>query len=162
MLRIGIGYDLHRIEEGHPLILGGVRIPHDRGFIAHSDGDVLVHAVIDALFGAAGLGNIGQRFPDTDPNLKGADSLELLDRAFRLVRSAGYHVVNLDSVIVAQEPKLNPYVDHMRQRLAEHLCVERSRVSVKPKTNEELGPEGRGEAISAQSVVLLSRAEHGS
>ena len=155
-LRIGIGYDLHRLDEqGTAMILGGVRIPHDRGFIAHSDGDVLVHAIIDAMLGAAGLGNIGQRFPDNDPNLKGADSLVLLERTKRLLQSAGFGVVNIDSVIIAEEPKLTPHVDAMRQRLAEVLGVERGRISIKPKTNEKVGPEGREEAVSARAVVLL-------
>jgi 2-C-methyl-D-erythritol 2,4-cyclodiphosphate synthase len=155
-LRIGIGYDLHRLDgQGTFMILGGVRIPHDRGFVAHSDGDVLVHAIIDAMLGAAGLGNIGQRFPDTDPNLKGANSLVLLERTKRLVHSAGYVVVNIDSVIIAEEPRLTPHVDAMRQRIAETLDIERNRISIKPKTNEKTGAEGRGEAVSAQAVVLL-------
>ena len=155
-LRIGVGYDLHGLVEGEGgLILGGVRIPHEKRFVAHSDGDVLVHAIIDAMLGAAGLGNIGQRFPDTDPNLKGADSMVLLERTKRLIHSAGYTVVNIDSVIVAEQPKLNPHVDAMRQRIAETLVIERGRVSIKPKTNEKVGPEGREEAVSAQAVVLL-------
>ena len=155
-LRIGIGYDLHRLNaEGTHMVLGGVRIPHNRGFIAHSDGDVLVHAIIDAMLGAAGLGNIGQRFPDNDPNLKGADSLVLLERTKRLLQSAGFGVVNIDSVIIAEEPKLTPHVDAMRQCIAETLGIERGRVSIKPTTNETVGAEGRGEAVSAQAVVLM-------
>ena len=155
-LRIGIGYDLHRLDEQGPcMILGGVRIPHPRGFIAHSDGDVLVHAIIDALLGAAGLGNIGQRFPDSDPNLKGADSMVLLERTKRLLQSAGFGVINIDSVIIAEQPKLTPHVEAMRQRIAETLDIERNRISIKPKTNEGVGAEGREEAVSAQSVVLL-------
>ena len=137
------------------MILGGVRIPHNRGFIAHSDGDVLVHAIIDAMLGAAGLGNIGQRFPDTDPNLKGADSMVLLERTKRLLQSAGFVVVNIDSFVIAEEPKLTPYVETMRQRIAETLDIEKNRISIKPKTNEKTGAEGRGEAVSAQAVVLL-------
>ena len=155
-IRIGIGYDLHRLDEqGTCMILGGVRIPHPRGFIAHSDGDVLVHAIIDALLGAAGLGNIGQRFPDSDPNLKGADSMVLLERTKRLLQSAGFGVINIDSVIIAEQPKLTPHVEAMRQRIAETLDIERNRISIKPKTNEGVGAEGREEAVSAQSVVLL-------
>ena len=155
-LRIGIGYDLHRLdEEGTCMILGGVRIPHHRGFIAHSDGDVLVHAIIDAMLGAAGLGNIGQRFPDSDPNLKGADSMVLLERTKRLLQSAGFGVVNIDSVIIAEQPKLTPHVEAMKQRIAETLGIERNRISIKPKTNEGVGAEGREEAVSAQSAVLL-------
>ena len=155
-LRVGIGYDLHRLDEqGTFMILGGVRIPHNRGFVAHSDGDVLAHAIIDAMLGAAGLGNIGQRFPDSDPNLKGADSMVLLERTKRLLQSAGYGVVNIDSVIIAEEPKLTPHVEAMRQKIAETLGIEKNRISIKPKTNEKTGAEGREEAVSAQSVVLL-------
>lgn len=155
MYRIGTGYDLHRLEPGRPLILGGVVIPHDRGLAGHSDADVLAHAITDALLGAAALGNIGQHFPDTDPRFKGADSLDLLRRAKDLTTEAGYVVVNLDSTIVAQRPKLNPYIEAMRKRLSECLGIEAAQVSVKAKTNETVGPEGREEAISAQAVVLL-------
>jgi len=155
-LRVGIGYDLHRLDEqGTYMILGGVRIPHERGFIAHSDGDVLVHAIIDAMLGASGLGNIGQRFPDSDPNLRGADSMVLLERTKRLLHSVGFGIINIDTVIIAEEPKLNPYVEAMRQRIAETLDIEKNRISIKPKTNEKTGAEGRGEAVSAQAVVLL-------
>lgn len=155
MFRIGIGYDLHRLESGRPLILGGVVIPHDKGLVGHSDADVLAHAITDAILGAAALGNIGQHFPDTDPRYKGADSLELLRRAMELTAKAGYAIVNLDSTIVAQRPKLNPHIDAMRTRLSECLGLDTARISVKAKTNEAVGPEGREEAISAQAVVLL-------
>lgn len=157
MTRVGIGYDLHRLEPGRQFMLGGVDIPHDRGFVAHSDGDVLAHAVIDALLGAAGLGNIGQRFPDTDPALKGADSMLLLARTMGFLRDAGWSVVNVDAVVVAERPKLNPHLDAVTRRLAEVMGVDRSLVSVKPKTCEGVNAEGRGEAVSVQAVVLLEK-----
>jgi 2-C-methyl-D-erythritol 2,4-cyclodiphosphate synthase len=157
MNRIGIGYDLHRLEPDRPLILGGVRVPYDKGLVGHSDGDALAHAITDALLGAAALGNIGQHFPDTDPRFKNADSLALLKRVAGLVREAGYTVANVDSNIVAEQPKLNPFLDRMRALIAECLDIETGRVSVKAKTNEGVGPEGRGEAISTQAVVLLQR-----
>lgn len=156
MNRIGTGYDLHRLEEGLPLIIGGVTIPHTKGSVAHSDGDVLAHAITDAILGAAALGNIGQRFPDTDAVYKGADSLELLRQTMNLLEVAGYTLVNVDSTVVAQQPKLNPHVDAIRASLAEVLRLPLDCVSVKPKTNESVGPEGREEAISAQAIVLIS------
>ena len=154
-MRIGIGYDLHRLEEGRPLILGGVTIPHEKGLVGHSDADVLAHAITDALLGAAALGNIGQLFPDTDPAYKGADSITLLQEAWRQVQEAGYQIGNIDCTIIAQRPKLNPHVDAMRDRLANALGIDKSQLSIKPKTNETVGPEGREEAISVQAVVLL-------
>jgi 2-C-methyl-D-erythritol 2,4-cyclodiphosphate synthase len=155
MIRVGLGYDLHALAHGRPLILGGVRIEHAKGLMGHSDADVLAHAIIDALLGAAALGDIGTHFPDTDARFKDADSLMLLQQAVRLVRGAGYRIVNVDSTIIAQSPKLLPYIEGMRQRLAETLEVRKNLVSVKAKTNEHVGPEGREEAISAQAVVLL-------
>jgi len=157
MFRVGIGYDLHRLEEGRPLVLGGVTVPFDKGLAGHSDGDALTHAVIDALLGAAGLGNIGQHFPDNDPRYKGADSLTLLMRVASHLRQTGYTIANIDSNIVAEQPKLNPFLTRMRDRIAECLDLEPGRVSVKAKTNEGVGPEGRGEAIGAQAVVLIER-----
>jgi 2-C-methyl-D-erythritol 2,4-cyclodiphosphate synthase len=157
--RIGTGYDLHLLVEGRPLILGGVRIPFERGLQGHSDADILCHAVTDAILGAAALGDIGAHFPDTDPRFKGADSLDLLARARQLVNSAGYRVVNIDATIVAERPKLREHIDAMRQRLAEALLVRTSAVSVKAKTNEGVGPEGRGEAMSAQAVALLEESD---
>lgn len=154
-MRIGIGYDLHRLEAGRPLILGGVTVPFEKGLAGHSDADALAHAITDALLGAAALGNIGQCFPDTDPKYRGADSLQLLFETMELIRSAGFQVVNVDANIVAQAPKLNSYLDAMRERLASVLGVRPAQVSVKAKTNEGVGPEGRGEAVSAQAVVLL-------
>lgn len=156
-LRIGIGYDIHRLSEGLPLILGGVTIPHGKGFVAHSDGDALSHAITDALFGALALGDIGSHFPDTDPAYKGADSIVLLKKAAAIVRGHGYEIVNIDSNIVAQAPKLRPHIDAMRARLAEALNLSLDVVSVKARTNEHVGPEGREEAISTQAVVLLEQ-----
>jgi len=154
-MRIGQGYDLHRLEEGRPLILGGVTIPHGTGLAGHSDADALAHAITDALLGAAALGDIGTHFPDTDPSHEGADSLVLLRAALQLVQRAGYRVINIDSTIVAQSPKLGPHIPAIRARLAETLEMPLDDISVKAKTNERVGPEGREEAISTQAVVLL-------
>jgi 2-C-methyl-D-erythritol 2,4-cyclodiphosphate synthase len=155
MIRVGLGYDSHRLEEGLPLILGGITIPHTKGFVAHSDGDALVHAIIDAILGAAALGNIGQYFPDTDPKFSGADSLDLLKKTKTLLTQAGYVLVNIDSTIIAQQPKLNPHIDAMRTRLAQVLEVPVNSISVKAKTNELVGPEGREESISTQAIALI-------
>lgn len=159
MFRIGSGYDLHRLVEGRKLILGGIEVPYDRGLDGHSDADVLLHAITDAILGAAGLGNIGQLFPDTDPVHKNADSKTLLQEAVARLRNEGYSVVNVDATIVAQAPKLNPHVADMQATIARVLEVPDDAVSVKPKTNEGVGPEGRGEAISAYASVLISRAD---
>lgn len=155
MIRVGLGYDLHRLEAGRPLLLGGVKIPHEKGLVGHSDADVLAHAITDALLGAAALGNIGQHFPDTDPRYKGADSMVLLRAAYDMVREAGYRIVNIDSNIVAQRPKLNPHLDAIRTSLAGTLDITLHQISVKAKTNELVGPEGREEAISTQAIALL-------
>lgn len=155
MMRIGIGYDLHRLEKGRKLILGGVTIPHEKGLAGHSDADVLCHAITDALLGAAALGDIGAHFPDTDPRYHNADSVELLRSAYGLVQAAGYRIVNLDATLIAERPKLLPHMDAIRERLAEALGIEKSQVSVKAKTNEGTGPEGRQEAISAHAAALL-------
>lgn len=152
---IGIGYDLHRLEEGRPLILGGVTIPHEKGLLGHSDGDALCHAITDALLGALALGDIGSHFPDTDSTYKDADSLDLLLQVHQLVQREGYRIVNVDSVVIAQRPRLRVYIDSMRLRIAEALGMPIERVSVKAKTNESVGPEGREEAISTQAIVLL-------
>jgi 2-C-methyl-D-erythritol 2,4-cyclodiphosphate synthase len=160
MMRVGIGYDLHRLVEGRRLKLGGVIVPHTKGLAGHSDADVLTHAITDALLGAAALGNIGQHFPDTLPAFKNADSLKLLERTAYLVREAGYIIANIDANLIAEQPRLSPYVDAMRQRLADCLEVTVDRISVKAKTNEGVGPEGRGEAISAHAVALLE-TQHG-
>jgi len=155
MMRIGLGYDLHRLVPDRPLILGGVQIPFEKGLAGHSDADALAHAVTDALLGAAALGNIGMHFPDTDPRFKDADSLALLREVAAMVRGAGYAIANIDANVVAQRPKLNPHIQAIRERLAEALDLPVDRVSVKAKTNERVGPEGREEAISAQAVALL-------
>jgi len=156
-MRIGQGYDLHRLEAGRPLILGGVTVPHGCGLAGHSDADVLAHAITDALLGAAAMGNIGQLFPDTDPRYQGADSLELLRAAWRQVQNAGYRIVNIDSTIVAQQPKLNPHIYAIRSSLAACLDIPIEDISVKAKTNEGVGPEGREEAISVHAVALLDQ-----
>lgn len=157
MMRIGIGYDLHQLEPGRPLILGGVHIPHDRGLAGYSDADALCHAITDALLGALALGDIGTHFPDNDPQYQGIDSTKLLAVAAAMVREAGYRVVNVDSVVIAQRPRLRPHADAIRGRLAEVLGIPAEVVSVKAKTNEGVGAEGREEAISTQAVVLLER-----
>ncbi len=154
-IRIGIGYDSHRLVENRPFILGGVHIPHSLGLDGHSDADALLHAITDAILGAARLGNIGTFFPDTDPCFKGADSAVLLSHAYEAVKAAGWRVVNVDSVVVAQKPKLNPHVPAMQRRIEQLLELEEGAVSVKPKTNEKLGFEGREEGVSTQAVVLL-------
>ncbi|TIC82139.1 2-C-methyl-D-erythritol 2,4-cyclodiphosphate synthase [Crenobacter intestini] len=157
MFRVGQGYDVHRLVEGRPLVLGGVVIPHDKGLLGHSDADALLHAITDALLGAAALGDIGRLFPDTDPQHAGADSRVLLREAVSRVRAAGWRVVNIDATLIAQQPKLAPHVDAMRARIAEDLGVGVDVVNVKGKTNEKLGYLGRCEAIEAQAVCLLTR-----
>ncbi len=153
--RIGQGYDVHRLVEGRPLILGGVTIKHDKGLYGHSDTDVLMHAVTDALFGAAALGDIGRHFPDTDPKYKGADSALLLSEALELVLKKGWMPVNADCTIIAQKPKLAPYMEQINASLASILRLPIDCVNVKAKTNELLGFEGREEGIVAQAVILL-------
>ncbi len=154
-VRIGIGYDIHRLTEGRPLILGGVRVEHERGLHGHSDADVLVHAIIDALLGAAALGDIGQHFPDTDPEWKGADSMQLLAHVGTLVSGEGYRVGNVDAVVVLQRPKLRPHIDAMRANIADVLAVEIGQVSVKATTGETMGFVGREEGAAAHAVCLL-------
>jgi 2-C-methyl-D-erythritol 2,4-cyclodiphosphate synthase len=154
-MRAGTGYDLHRLVEGRRLVLGGVTLEHTKGLLGHSDADVVVHAVIDALLGAGALGNIGQHFPDTDPRFKDADSVALLTETARMLREAGYAVSNIDVTVVAEEPKLGPHINRMRSNLARATGIDMGSVSVKAKTNEKAGPEGRGEAISAQAIALI-------
>ena len=154
--RIGVGYDLHRLVEGRPLVLGGVRVPADRGAHGHSDADVVCHAVTDAVLGAARAGDIGQHFPDSDPRWKDASSIELLRQAAALVGEAGFAVVNLDVVVILERPKIAPHITAIRQGLADALGVPIDRVSVKGKTNEGVDAVGRGEAIAAQAVALLA------
>lgn len=155
--RIGLGYDVHAFAEGRKLILGGVDIPHHQGLDGHSDADVLAHAIADALLGAVRGGDIGKLFPDTDPAYKGADSLKLLAHVAAFVREAGYEIVDVDSVVAAQAPKLSPYRDLMRENLARAMGIEKDNVGVKATTTERLGFEGREEGISAQAVCLLAR-----
>lgn len=154
-IRIGNGYDIHRLVEGRKLILGGVEISHTVGLLGHSDADVLTHAIMDAMLGALSLGDIGHYFPPTDPQWAGADSLRLLEQVDRLVRSRGWHIGNIDSVIVAERPKLKPHLNAMQDKLAQTLGIERDRIGIKATTNEKLGPVGREEGIAAYAVVLL-------
>lgn len=156
-IRIGNGYDIHRLVPERPLILGGVQIPHELGLLGHSDADVLTHAIMDAMLGALSLGDIGHYFPPTDPQWAGADSLVLLEKVHSLVRSEGWQIGNIDSVIVAERPKLKPHIAAMQNRLATVLELAPNQVGVKATTNEKLGPVGREEGISAYAVVLLSR-----
>lgn len=156
-LRIGEGWDTHALVAGRPLVLGGVTIPHSHGLAGHSDADALAHAITDALFGAAALGDIGRHFPDTDAAFAGADSMKLLTEAALRVRAAGYEIVNVDSTVIAQAPKLAPHIDAMRSTLAAALGVATDQVNVKAKTAEKMGPVGEGRAIEARAVCLLSR-----
>ncbi len=155
--RIGHGYDVHRLEEGLPLVLGGVSIPHDKGFVAHSDGDVAIHALCDALLGAAALGDIGLHFPDTSADFKGIDSKILLERVVALLDEKGYAIGNVDCTIRMQRPKLRPLIDSMRETLAAVMGIGTDRVSVKATTTERLGFEGREEGVSVSAVVLIYR-----
>ncbi|MBV4533236.1 2-C-methyl-D-erythritol 2,4-cyclodiphosphate synthase [Pseudomonas sp. SWRI107] len=154
-MRIGHGYDVHRFADGDFITLGGVRIPHKFGLLAHSDGDVLLHALSDALLGAAALGDIGKHFPDTDPQFKGADSRVLLRHVVGVVRNKGWKVGNVDATIVAQAPKMAPHIETMRQRIAEDLQVDLDQVNVKATTEEKLGFTGREEGIAVHAVALL-------
>jgi 2-C-methyl-D-erythritol 2,4-cyclodiphosphate synthase len=156
-LRIGQGYDVHRLVEGRKLILGGVEIPWTLGLLGHSDADVLIHAIMDALLGAAGLGDIGKAFPDSDPALEGVSSVVLLDRTMEILHNAGYQVVNVDATIVAQRPKLAAYIPAMRALLAEHLGVEVACANVKATTEEKLGFTGDSSGMAAQAVALLEK-----
>ena len=154
-IRIGQGYDVHRLTEGRRLILGGVEIPWEKGLLGHSDADVLLHALMDAMLGAAALGDIGVIFPDTDIRYEGADSMELLRQVKALLDEKGWRVGNMDATIIAQKPKLSPFIPAMRKNIADLLGIDLSAVSVKATTEEHLGFTGRGEGISAQAVVLL-------
>ncbi len=156
-LRVGEGWDVHQLVEGRPLVLGGITVPHTKGLLGHSDADALLHAITDALFGAAALGDIGRHFPDTDAAFKGADSGVLLAECARRVRAAGWQIVNVDSTIVAQAPKLAPHIPAMAARIGELLCLDTGCVNVKAKTAEKLGPVGEGRAIEARAVCLLAK-----
>ena len=158
-MRIGHGYDVHKLVEGRKLILGGVEVPHDLGLLGHSDADVLVHAVMDALLGAAALGDIGGLFPDTDPKYKGADSMALLAEVCRLIGDKGYNISNIDSTVIAQKPKLKPFIDQMKKNIADVCGIDEECVNVKATTEEKLGFTGRMEGISAHAVCLICKAE---
>jgi 2-C-methyl-D-erythritol 2,4-cyclodiphosphate synthase len=158
-IRIGEGWDTHALVTGRPLVLGGVTIPHTHGLLGHSDADALLHAITDALLGAAALGDIGRHFSDTDPAFKGADSALLLAEAARRVRAAGYEIGNVDSTVIAQSPKLAPHIPAMCERIASALGLRRDQVNVKAKTAEKMGPVGEGRAIEARAVCLLMRVQ---
>jgi 2-C-methyl-D-erythritol 2,4-cyclodiphosphate synthase len=157
MIRVGQGYDVHRFKDGDHIILGGVRIPYEKALEAHSDGDVVLHALADAILGAAALGDIGKHFPDTDPEFKGADSRVLLRHVYRIVQEKGYRLVNADITIIAQAPKMLPHIPVMCSNIAQDLNVEFDAVNVKATTTEKLGFEGRKEGIAVQAVVLIER-----
>jgi 2-C-methyl-D-erythritol 2,4-cyclodiphosphate synthase len=157
MIRVGQGYDVHRFNEGDHIILGGVKIPYEKGLEAHSDGDVVLHALADAILGAAALGDIGKHFPDTDPEFKGADSRVLLRHVYNIVQENGYQLINADITIIAQAPKMLPHVPGMRANIASDLSVDIDFINVKATTTEKLGFEGRKEGIAVQAVVLIEK-----
>lgn len=154
-MRVGLGNDVHRLVDGRDLVLGGVKIPYEKGLLGHSDADVLVHAVCDALLGAVGKGDIGEHFPDNDPEFKDIYSIELLERTYQLVVSMGYRIVNIDSTVFAEKPKLSPYKDEMRKKISEVLNISPSQVNIKATTAEGLGMIGSGEGIGAMCIVLV-------
>jgi 2-C-methyl-D-erythritol 2,4-cyclodiphosphate synthase len=156
-MRIGMGYDIHTLAEGREMVLGGINIPHPKGPVAHSDGDVLLHAICDAILGAMGKGDIGRLFPDTDPKYKDADSIGLLKEVAGLMTEEKWTVSNIDSIVIAEEPKISPHQEKMSQKIAEALGVSPDVVNVKGKTSEKTGAVGRGEAIEAYAVILLTR-----
>ena len=156
-MRIGMGYDVHRLGPDRDLIIGGVKIPYEKGLIGHSDADVLLHAITDAILGAAAMGDIGKLFPDTDDTFKGADSLVLMGKAYDRVQNKGFSVENIDATIIAQAPKMRPFIDEMRENIAQALDTEIDRISIKATTTEKLGFTGRGEGIAAEAVCILNR-----
>jgi 2-C-methyl-D-erythritol 2,4-cyclodiphosphate synthase len=156
--RVGNGYDVHQLVDGKPLVIGGVTIKHDKGALGHSDADVLIHAIIDAILGAAGMADIGSYFPDNDPQYKNADSTELLAKVRELLFVKGFKIGNIDSTIILQEPILKPYIPEMKRKISEILGISENDVSIKAKTNENLGYLGRGEAIAAQAIALIQSA----
>lgn len=158
-MRVGLGYDVHRLVEGRDLILGGVKIPYEKGLLGHSDADVLLHALTDALLGAAALGDIGRHFPDTDERYRGISSLILLEKAYTLVKERGYSLGNADMVIILQKPKLKEYIPFMEENIAGALSCEKERISVKATTEEGLGFTGQGEGVSAKAIVLLEKSK---
>lgn len=155
-MRVGMGYDVHKLVEGRDLILGGVKVPHTLGLLGHSDADVLLHAIMDALLGAAALGDIGKHFPDTDPAYKGISSMKLLEQVAGLLEEKGYVIDNIDATIIAQKPKLRPYIEQMEQNIAKTLGIAREQVNVKATTEEGLGFSGREEGIASQAICMLS------
>jgi 2-C-methyl-D-erythritol 2,4-cyclodiphosphate synthase len=158
-MRIGFGYDSHRFSEGRRLIIGGVEVNYEKGLLGHSDADALIHAIVDAIIGALGEGDIGRHFPDTDPNLKGISSLVMLKRVADLAVQRGYYVNNVDSTVILEKPRLSPSIEEMRRNIARVLGTDSSRVNVKAKTNEKMGFVGRGEGIAAFAVVTLGRVD---
>ncbi len=157
MFRIGQGFDVHQLVEGRPLIMGGITIPYEKGLLGHSDADVLLHAVADACLGAIAAGDIGKHFPDTDPEFKDADSAKLLQHVWAIVKEEGYELGNIDCTIIAQKPKMAPYIDEMRQSIATLLEADITEVNVKATTSEKLGFTGRGEGIAAQTTILIKK-----
>lgn len=160
MFRIGQGFDVHQLTEGRPLILGGIEIPYEKGLLGHSDADVLLHTVADACLGAIGEGDIGRHFPDTDPEFKDADSAKLLEHVWELVKEKGYELVNADCTIIAQKPKMAPYIKDMKTRIAQLLETDVENINVKATTTEKLGFTGRGEGIASQVAVLLQKRKN--
>ena len=161
-MRVGIGYDVHKLVEGRDLILGGVKIEHSLGLLGHSDADVLVHAIMDALLGAAALGDIGKHFPDTDEQYKGADSMKLLAHVAELIEQEGYVIENIDATIIAQKPKLRPYIEQMEENIARVLHIQKNQINVKATTEERLGFTGREEGMAAQAICSLTGFYEGS
>ena len=159
-MRVGMGYDVHRLTENRELILGGVKIPYEKGLLGHSDADVLIHAIMDALLGAAALGDIGKHFPDTDPEYKGISSIKLLEHVGRLIEEQLYVIGNIDATIIAQRPKMSPYIEQMRENVARALHLEIGQVNIKATTEEGLGFTGSGEGISSQAVACLDTIEN--
>lgn len=157
MIRVGMGYDVHRLTPERDLILGGVRIPYEKGLLGHSDADVLIHAIMDALIGAAALGDIGRHFPDTDPQYKGISSIELLKHVHKLLETQGYRIGNIDATIIAQRPKMAPHIPQMKENIAGALKIEPHQLNIKATTEEGLGFTGQGEGISSQAVCLLEK-----
>ena len=157
-MRVGMGYDVHRLVEGRKLIIGGVEIPYEKGLLGHSDADVLLHAIMDALLGAAALGDIGKHFPDTDERYKGADSMKLLSEVKRLLEEKLYIIENIDATVIAQSPKMAPYIDQMRENICNCLCIDKDQVNIKATTEEGLGFTGKKEGISAQAICCISKA----
>lgn len=155
-MRVGMGYDVHKLVEGRPLILGGVKVEHTLGLLGHSDADVLVHAIMDALLGAAALGDIGKHFPDTDPAYKGISSMKLLEHVRKLLEEKGYVVDNIDATLIAQKPKLRPYIEQMEENIADTLGIAKDQINIKATTEEGLGFSGREEGIASQAICLLS------